>query len=575
MPVNRNALIRYRTLDNCLRNRYRKWTLEDLIEKCSEALYEYEGIDKGVSRRTVQMDLQMMRSDKLGYNAPIQVIDKKYYTYQDPAYSITNIPLTDGDLTKLSEVVDILKQFKGFSHFQDLGEIVQRLEDKIYTSKTKTETFIDFEKNEYLKGLEHIPTLYTAVQKKKTILLCYQSFKAREASTFVFHPYYLKEHRNRWFVLGCKGKGEPLLTLALDRIISIEDTDEPFTPCVDIDLKGYFKHVIGVTVNLNQEPIEVQLFFEQKIAPYVLTKPMHPSQKLLEKRSNGVVISLYVQHNYELEKEILSFGDSVKVLAPEKLKRCIKDTLTHALDQYSYDVHQAKLENHIRKFTHTGFAILPHVYTRKEMNHVKNLIAKAYPQAGEGKPVHAVRNFLQEIKGLQNVLFNHHLRTILSAIHPGLFLSKAIYFDKPPLSNWYVTWHQDTTITVKEKIETTGFSGWTKKEDMLGVCPPEEMLKNTVTVRIHLDDTDEKNGALKVIPGSHNKRLSDGEISLITQNSLPFTCEVGCGGIHLMKPLILHASSKTINQKHRRVIHLEFTAADLPNGLEWAEKVIV
>ncbi|MEL6843528.1 MAG: phytanoyl-CoA dioxygenase, partial [Bacteroidota bacterium] len=119
MPANRNALIRYKTIDNCLRNRYRQWTLEDLIEACSEALYEYEGIDKGVSRRTVQMDIQMMRSEKLGYNAPIVVVEKKYYTYEDPEYSITNIPLTEQDLNKLGEVVDILRQFKGFAHFQE------------------------------------------------------------------------------------------------------------------------------------------------------------------------------------------------------------------------------------------------------------------------------------------------------------------------------------------------------------------------------------------------------------------------------------------------------------------------
>jgi hypothetical protein len=153
MPVNRNALIRYRTLDTCLRNRFRKWTLEDLIDACSEALYEYEGIDKGVSRRTVQADIQLMRSNKLGYNAPIVIVDKKYYTYEDKDYSITDIPLTDQDLNKLTEVVDILKQFKGFSHFNDLSEMVQKLEDKIYTSKTNQETFIDFEKNDYLKGL--------------------------------------------------------------------------------------------------------------------------------------------------------------------------------------------------------------------------------------------------------------------------------------------------------------------------------------------------------------------------------------------------------------------------------------
>ncbi|HYF69926.1 MAG TPA: hypothetical protein VD884_17415, partial [Ohtaekwangia sp.] len=150
MPVNRNALIRYRTIDNCLKNRQRRWTLEDLIEACSEALYEYEGIDKGVSKRSIQMDIQFMRSDKLGYNAPIIVLEKKYYTYEDPDYSIANIPLTDQDLGKLTEVVGILKQFKGFSHFQELSGMVQRLENKIYAAKTNTEPVIDFEKNENL-----------------------------------------------------------------------------------------------------------------------------------------------------------------------------------------------------------------------------------------------------------------------------------------------------------------------------------------------------------------------------------------------------------------------------------------
>ena len=154
MPVNRNALIRYRTLDNCLRNRFRKWTLADLIDACSDTLYEYEGIDKGVSKRTVQADIQMMRSDKLGYNAPIIVVDRKYYTYEDPEYSITNIPLTDQDLNRLTEVVEILKQFKGFSHFQELSGMVQKLEDKVYTSKNKQERIIDFEKNEGLRGLD-------------------------------------------------------------------------------------------------------------------------------------------------------------------------------------------------------------------------------------------------------------------------------------------------------------------------------------------------------------------------------------------------------------------------------------
>ena len=131
MPITRNALIRYKTIDACLRRRHRRWTLDDLIEACSDALYEYEGIDKGISRRTVQMDIQMMRSDKLGYNAPIEVYDNKYYRYSDPDYSITNSPLTDDDMKLMGETVQLLKQFSGFTAFSGMEDVLGRLEDHV------------------------------------------------------------------------------------------------------------------------------------------------------------------------------------------------------------------------------------------------------------------------------------------------------------------------------------------------------------------------------------------------------------------------------------------------------------
>lgn len=108
MPANKNALIRYKTIDNCLRNRYRRWTLDDLVDACSDALYEMEGITKGVCARTVQMDIQIMRSDKLGYNAPIEVYDKIYYRYADPGYSITEMPLTLDDCKLLKKAIALL-----------------------------------------------------------------------------------------------------------------------------------------------------------------------------------------------------------------------------------------------------------------------------------------------------------------------------------------------------------------------------------------------------------------------------------------------------------------------------------
>ena len=108
MPANKNALIRYKTIDRCLRNRYRRWTIEDLVNACSDALYDMEGIRKGISLRTVQGDIQMMRSDKLGYNAPIEVYDQRYYRYADPQYSITDMPLSEDDFLLIKKAVDLL-----------------------------------------------------------------------------------------------------------------------------------------------------------------------------------------------------------------------------------------------------------------------------------------------------------------------------------------------------------------------------------------------------------------------------------------------------------------------------------
>lgn len=131
MATNTHALIRYKTIDSCLRNRDRRWTLKDLIDACSEELYRYEGVDKGVSKRTVQMDIQHMRDDVSGYNAPIVVAEKKYYSYEDPDYSIINMPVTDQDSGKLTEVLEVLNQFKDFTYFKQVNGIVQQLEEAI------------------------------------------------------------------------------------------------------------------------------------------------------------------------------------------------------------------------------------------------------------------------------------------------------------------------------------------------------------------------------------------------------------------------------------------------------------
>lgn len=331
MAQNKNALLRYKTIDKCLQNTYRTWTLDDLIDACSDALYEYEGRDVNISRRTVQMDIQLMRSDKLGYNAPISVYDKKYYRYDEEDYSITNIPITEHDMSVLSETVEMLKQFKDFSLFSELGGIIQRLEDKVHTEKTDEDAIIHLDKNENLKGLEHLDFIYQAILKKKCIDILYKSFKAEMPSYVTFHPYILKEFNNRWFVVGRKNRQDQVQTFALDRIVSMTLNEKIRYTRKNFKGDDYYKNTVGVTV-LNEEMIyDTRLKIDRYNAPYVITKPFHSSQQVLEKHEDGsVTIQVSVHLNFEFERLILGFGDAIEVLAPRRLKNRIKKKLAKA-----------------------------------------------------------------------------------------------------------------------------------------------------------------------------------------------------------------------------------------------------
>lgn len=173
MPANKNALIRYKTIDNCLRNRYRRWTLDDLVEACSETLYEMEGIRKGVSVRTVQGDIQIMRSDKLGYNAPIEVYDNKYYRYAEKDYSIMNMQMSQNDYEVMQEAVDMLRQMEDFEQFSEMSDVVRRLQDKLAIGKGGRKPLIHFDSVPNLKGLKLLNPLYNYIANKQTLCILY------------------------------------------------------------------------------------------------------------------------------------------------------------------------------------------------------------------------------------------------------------------------------------------------------------------------------------------------------------------------------------------------------------------
>jgi predicted DNA-binding transcriptional regulator YafY len=340
MPINKNALIRYKTIDKCLQNNYRQWTLNDLIEACSDALYEYEGKDVDVSKRTIQLDIQMMRSDKLGYNAPIVVYNRKYYKYDDADYSIVNIPVTDKDVKVMNEAIQVLRQFKDFSLFKEMDGVLQRLEDSVYSSQKDKRAIIHLDKNEQLKGLEYIDAIYAAIQNKKVIEIEYQSFRARQASTMTVHPQLLKEFNNRWFLLAShKGK---CITLALDRMSKIVEVNTTDYIDHNIDGDSYYKDVVGVTVS-NSKPQRIEFWVDKHNAPYVITKPFHASQRIIKQTEDGVFFNILVQVNFELERLILGFGDSIEILKPVKLRERIQKKLKMAM--LNYDSKTSKLNS--------------------------------------------------------------------------------------------------------------------------------------------------------------------------------------------------------------------------------------
>lgn len=532
MPVNRNALIRYRTLDKCLQNHYRKWTIDDLVEACSDALYEYEGIDSGVSLRTVQGDLQMMRSDKLGYNAPIVVKERKYYTYEEPNYSITNIPLTDQDLGKLTEAVEFMKQFQGFSHFQELDGMVQKLEDHIYSQRTKQKPVVEMEKNENLKGLQHLDVLYKAIVKKRTLEITYQSFKARQSNSFLFHAYLLKEYRNRWFLVGREPKKTNILFLALDRMEKLDYSDEPYWEADDFDSETYFKHAIGVSVAPTMKVEEVKLWVSQVHAPYVITKPLHPSQKVVERDNYGTVISLQLQHNFELEKEILAFGDGMKVIAPERLKRQVNNRVRAALDLYETELSGSNLVALKRQLEHKGYGILNQVFTRKDLSQITTALDKARLY---DTPESIIPQLLERVPLLEAALDTRNYQDIVSAIGKDKTCIHAFYINNSSQQEEGVSWEQ------KGLLPQLSLS--------------EEQIENAFTLRIHLTPSNEHTGGMMTaLPGSHKKVHSAQEIEFMASNTLGTPCPVSKGGIVVYKPLLLISQKGAKGQKKNRTL---------------------
>ncbi len=336
MATNKNALIRYKVLDNCFRNPGRRYFIDDLIAECESVLLEINPESNGISRRQIFEDIAFMES-KEGWSIELDKLrdgKKVYYRYADISFSINNMPLNEVEINQLKAAVDILSQFKGMPQFEWVNELVPKLQQGITTDEASA-TIMEFDSNQYLKGIEHLGPLHNAIYYKKVLSISYQPFENDTPFDVVIHPYFLKQYNNRWFLFGFNPEKEKYnWNLAIDRILSIKETKSKYQKNNKIDWKEYFEDIIGVTKPVDAEPEKVVLNFKGRTGNYMETKPLHGSQKRKWIDENTLEVTLDIIINYELERLILSYADSVSVIQPLRLAEAIKNRLEEALKQY-------------------------------------------------------------------------------------------------------------------------------------------------------------------------------------------------------------------------------------------------
>ncbi|MRJ11238.1 WYL domain-containing protein [Ornithobacterium rhinotracheale] len=323
MPINKNAIIRYQTLDRCFRNTGRRYNIDDLLEECNTALLELNPSSEGIKRRQLYDDIKFMESEQ-GYSIDLEKTKegrKTYYRYTNPKFSINNQPLNDSESEQLKAALQILSRFNGAPQFEWLDEILPLLESKLGFIEQKAPV-ISFESNIDLKGIQQLTPLFNAIINQRVLNISYQDFQSEKPYNIYFHPYFLKQYNNRWFVLGLNEEnGNPHWNLALDRIQDIKEIDHKYIKNT-IDWEEYFYDVVGVTIPEGSKVVTIELKFTKNIAPYVITKPIHPSQKhkMIE---DSLHVKIEVIPNIELERQILSFGEAVEVVSPLDFKNKI------------------------------------------------------------------------------------------------------------------------------------------------------------------------------------------------------------------------------------------------------------
>jgi predicted DNA-binding transcriptional regulator YafY len=336
MSKNLEAIIRYRVINNCLRNKFKKFpTKDELIEACENE------IGTSISERTIDKDLFEMRTNEsLGFLAPIRFDKKnKGYCYTNPNYSIDSIPIGQSDLNAIQFASVILGQYSNVEILNDFKGAVNKIIDtvkvqRILHNEPSLKGLVQLDKMDNIAGNEHLNILIECIKSRNLVLLRYKKFGSIEEKKYQFEPYVLKEFDSLWYVTGKISEGNEFRTFALDRIIAVEMTQTFFKIDTAFDREIYYHNVFGVS-HTEHLPTKIVIRVEENLARFLTARKIHSSQKLENNDENFTIFSFELVLNPEIESKLMSFGEKCEVLEPEILRDKIKEKFKKALKKYS------------------------------------------------------------------------------------------------------------------------------------------------------------------------------------------------------------------------------------------------
>ncbi len=340
MPSNKNALIRYKHLDMLLSDRHHFYDINDLTEKVNNMLYD-DGFPE-VTRRCIEKDIVYLQ--EAPFRAPIKRFKwngKNCVAYKNSSFSIFKQEMSHEERILLREVLNTIGQFNGLDNFEWLEKF------KLGLGNNQQKQIISFSNNPYLQNSNLLGTIFDMISNEVVICLFYHTFSDTSIRNIDFHPYILKQYNDRWFLIGAAESDGKVLTFALDRIDKVEALPEKkYKKCPD-DIYERFEDIVGVTL-YEGNPIEHILFWVSDFSKdYVVTKPIHESQvrylgeEELRLHNNyphlegGAFFSIDCIRNYELIRELCSYGKELLVLSPETIKLEIMDRISEMNEKYS------------------------------------------------------------------------------------------------------------------------------------------------------------------------------------------------------------------------------------------------